>query len=598
MPPTLERILRWITICGLFSIPFIVLINDSTMYQPFVSAKGFVFRIIVELIAGAWLVLASAHIKYRPKQSWILASLSVFVVIMAIANVQGVNPSKSLWGNYERMEGWVTLIHVFIYILIASSVLSTEKLWRRMFQTSLAVSGIVAIYGLLQLAGVKAFVDMWQAGSALRIDSTMGSPNYLSVYMFFHVFISAFLFVQTWAKVPRHKLLPQLIVYGGIFFLDAIILVFAGSRGGILGLLFGSLLSLVLFFFLRISKEKRMVVVILILTIIISIGALRLAKDTSLIRNIEPLNRIASISGDDNSLQTRLLLYSIAWQGVKERPILGWGQENYMFVFYKHFDPRLGPEYLRGDRAHNIVFEQLIAAGFAGLIAYLSIIATALWVTWKRGRFSTAERCIFTGLLSGYFVLNLFLFDTVVSYSLFGIILAYLIYKEAGDRPIFSKYIVAESSLPYITAIALIVSLIVIWSVNLNAISVSKLLAQALTQQPEGLQKNLEYFKQAISLNSLGTAEARIELARVAISISQDKSVSDDIRQEFLKYTTQQLELQVKESPYDGPILGEVYYYYNDYENSKRAFQNALQFSPTNKYIVAALARTEEIGPK
>jgi hypothetical protein len=128
---TLEKVLYWLAIGGI--VPLIALIVPST-YVPLDAAKGLAFRIIVELITGAWLALAVVLAKYRPRRLSILGTFAIFVLVMAIADSQGANPYLSFWSNYERMDGWITLIHVFMFILVTSSLLTTENIWSSSFK--------------------------------------------------------------------------------------------------------------------------------------------------------------------------------------------------------------------------------------------------------------------------------------------------------------------------------------------------------------------------------------------------------------------------------------------------------------------------------
>jgi hypothetical protein len=117
-------------------------------------------------VTGAWLALAIVFDKYRPRRFSILGAFAIFALVMAIANAQGENPYLSFWSNYERMDGWITLIHVFMFIVVTSSMLTTEKIWSFLFQVSIIVSVLVGIWGLLQLAG--AVVDYGQYGLNAR----------------------------------------------------------------------------------------------------------------------------------------------------------------------------------------------------------------------------------------------------------------------------------------------------------------------------------------------------------------------------------------------------------------------------------------------
>ena len=99
---------------GIFLVPFISLYVANQMFFPFITGKNFAFRIIVEVIFAAWVILALYEPLYRPKFSWIAAGFVSLIGVMAVANALGEFPLKSFWSNFERMEGYVTLVHVFL----------------------------------------------------------------------------------------------------------------------------------------------------------------------------------------------------------------------------------------------------------------------------------------------------------------------------------------------------------------------------------------------------------------------------------------------------------------------------------------------------
>ena len=111
----------------------------------------------------------------------------------------------------------------------------------------------------------------------------------------------------------------------------------------------------------------------------------------------------------------------MAYQGFKERPALGWGQENFNYVFNKYYNPKMYDQEQWFDRTHNVFFDWLVAGGALGILSYLSIFFAVIYSLWKRNgsNLSIAEESILTGLLVGYFFQNLFVFDNVTSYILF-----------------------------------------------------------------------------------------------------------------------------------------------------------------------------------
>ena len=147
---TFNTILRYLLIGGIFLIPFIPFYVAQGMFFPFITGKNFAFRILVELMLGGWFMLAWRDPRYRPRFSWILAAYTLFMGVTIIADLFGENLFRSFWSNFERMDGLVNYLHFFAYFLIISSVLHTERLWQRFFQTMLWKVRQIRIRGLIR----------------------------------------------------------------------------------------------------------------------------------------------------------------------------------------------------------------------------------------------------------------------------------------------------------------------------------------------------------------------------------------------------------------------------------------------------------------
>src|SRR3989344_5227538 len=481
----IEKTLRWIVLGGVFALPFIVFIVAQTLFFPFITGKNFTFRIIVEIITGAWLALALTNPSYRPKRSWLLGAFALFVLVVALADVFGVYPSKSFWSNYERMDGWVTLAHLLAYFIAASSILNTEKLWKAFWHVSLAVSAMVGLYGLLQVAGIVSLNPGFS--SVYRIDATFGNPIYLAVYMLFHIGIAAILWTRAWHTRAR-GLRSLSILYGSIIALDTLILFLTGTRGTMLGLIGGVVLSVLLVALT--SRESRRITISMFVGVVVLGGAFFLVREQAWVQKVSFLQRLATISLDDSTTRARFMNWGMAWEGFKERPLLGWGQENYAIVFDKYYNPRMYGQEQWFDRVHNVVFDWLVAAGILGLLSYLSLFAFALITLWKSDAFISYERSILTGLLAAYFFHNLFVFDNISSYLLFATVLAYIASRGAKDAPTVPLPSVPANLLPVTVAVAVILVWGVAWYVNAQPLAATRVLIKALQPQQEGITKN------------------------------------------------------------------------------------------------------------
>ena len=125
---------------GRFTIPFIPLFVADSMFFPFITGKNFAFRIIIEIRCGAWVILALLDSQYRPRFSWIAVSGAAFIVVMLFANLFGEYVPKSFMSNFERMDGYITLVHFYLFFIVLGSMIRDQKMWGYYLHTSLAVS--------------------------------------------------------------------------------------------------------------------------------------------------------------------------------------------------------------------------------------------------------------------------------------------------------------------------------------------------------------------------------------------------------------------------------------------------------------------------
>lgn len=592
---TLEKVLRNTVLVGIFLLPFVCLLVTTPLFFPFITGKNFAFRVIVEVITGAWLALALVSPKYRPQRSWVLGAVALFTLIIAIADAQGVNPFKSFWSNFERMDGWVTIAHLALYTVVAASVMRTEMLWRRLFQLNLVISVFLTIDGLFQILGKASLGEGGTSGLMARIDATFGNPIYLAVYMLFNIFIAALLWMQEWNERGEGKRTGISYLYSTVIVLDTIALFFTGTRGTMLGLIGGGVLALLIYAAFKGTAKVRTYTVVALAVLVLLGGGLKLAKDTAAVKSVGFLDRLASISLSDNTINARFLNMGIALQGVKERPVFGWGQENYAIVFDKYYDPRMYAQEPWFDRVHNIIFDWWIAGGTLGLLSYLSIFFAVLWAMWRKNAagnraFTTGEGSILTGLLAGYFIHNLTVFDNVTSYILFGTMLGYIAWRTATNdaAPVIPQNDPLEySMLPYLALAAALITIGAVWLVNGNAYLQNRTLLMSIAPQSTPLD-NLKYFKQASAYGSFGTQEVREQLAQGTSQIAAATTVSTDIKQQFYQLAVAEMQKQQSDSPLDArfPLfLGILYGSFGNNADAGAAFQKSHELSPRKQTI-------------
>lgn len=530
--------LRNIVITGLFAIPFVAIPVSESFFFPFITGKNFLFRILVEIVFAAWALLALRDPKYRPRRSPLLFAYIAFMVVLTLADMFGAHAYRSIWSNFERMEGLVGHLHYFAYFLVLISTFKTEEWWRRWFNVSIGVSVYEALFGLVQLAGLR---PINQGG--VRLDATFGNATYFAVYLLFHIYLCLILA----ARKGTSRALKY--TYGGIALLHLFLLYNTATRGAILGLLGSALLVSFALLFKGEGKTKK-VAAGFVAGVVLLVGIFAGIRNSSFVQNSPVLRRFASFN--ESTIRARTYIYPMALKGFVERPVLGWGQENYNIVFNKYYDPHLYSQEQWFDRSHNVILDWLITGGALGILTYLSLFGAALYVLFRAKHMEIMERVLFLGLLAAYFAQNLTVFDNLLSYVLFFTVLAHLHFHGARDEHAKESEaplrVTGNPLVPQVIVAVLLVG--TLYFVNARPIMAAVGLISAI-QPTEGLGGSLRDFKAVIGLNTFATSEAREQLVQFGMQVARSNEVSNEDRQQFLEYARDQVLEQVAFYPDD-----------------------------------------------
>ncbi len=567
---------------GVFAIPFIVLIISNSMFFPFITGKNFTFRIITEIIFAGWIILALYEPAYRPRFSWILSGFVALLGIMAVSDSLGPSPLASFWSNFERMDGYMTLLHTFMYFIVAGSVLTTDKLWDRWFNTTLVAGVILSLYAFAQLSGN---ITINQGG--WRLDGTLGNSAYMAIYTLFHAFIALLMFFRT--KSAGFKYL-----YGGLFLLFTILLVQTATRGTILGL-FGGLFAATTYIALFNAgyPQARKFAAGGLISLVVLAGLFITFRESSFIQNNPYLGRLANITLSEGNV--RFKVWNMAVEGFKERPLLGWGQSNFNYVFNEWYDPSIYFAEAWYDRVHNIFFDWLITGGILGFVAYFSIYFSALYylflrplITREDKAFSVVERGVLIGLLGGYLVHNFFVFDNIVSYIFYGTMLAY-IHSRVGTEfaalknKRFDTRVIEQVAAPVVG----IACLVAVYLINVPGILAAQDIIDAFSSKsPEAA---IAEFESALSRGSFANQEVREQMTRQQQSLEQSPEVNEELRQKFKARVEEELLKQIEEKPGDARVhvfISSFYRMIGDTEKAIEQLAIARQLSPNKQQII------------
>jgi len=572
------QFLRLVVLAGIFIIPMLTLYVANSHFFPYITGKNFSFRIIVEIIFAAWLLLALLEPKYRPQWSWILISFTALTGYMFVASLLAYNPHTALWSNYERMDGFVMLVHVWGYLVVLTSMLRTKTEWWWFFHTSLAIAVIVVLYGLNQLQGNLSY----------RIDSTLGNSTYMGIYMLFHIGIAAYLALQTNSRA-------QQLGYGLLMLLFALIMVQTGTRGTVIGFAVGALVTVgyVAAFGWRYPQTRKVAIGGCVAMLLLGAGFYGV-KDMSFVQNHYTFARIANIDLEKD-LEIRRIVWGMAWEGVKERPLTGWGIGNYNFVFNQNYDPRMYNQEQWFDRVHNLVIDWLIYGGVIGLLLYGSIFLAVFYYLiyrpWRHDdqRFTVLEQALLVGLLVGYILHNLVVFDNLISYIFFAVFLAFIHQRVASPWTRLEQMRVSPVMATQLYAPLIFVAMIAtVYFVNVPHQAAAKDLILAL--RSNNITERYEIFDRALTRGSFGQQEIVEQFVQQAIQVSQaTEGITPDVRAKFLERADAEIQAMIERKPGDARLhvfAASFYRATNNLEQAERELEMARTLSPKKQTII------------
>lgn len=563
----IETVLLRSTKIIIFVVPVLPLFVASYVMFPYITGKNFIFRIVVEFAAVFWLGLIYFRKKYRFDNSPIILSVLIFTLIVGLADLLGVNPHNSFWSNYERMEGYITILHLALFFLLIKSIFTTRRDWVNFFGIFVIVSIIISLFTIIEPQVVEQAANyMHEYGS--RQASTIGNPPFLAAYLLLSVFLSLILI-----QLTRHSFVKLICVISII--INTVVMYQTAARGAIIAAVVGVIIYILFLLFNKFKASDifrfRKVALFMLGILIISSIIYGLYQNIDLIQDSKTVDRFMMMSSDDPSIKTRLESWEMAWNGFKAKPLLGWGQENFIGVYtvnpISHEDKLIWI-----DRAHNIILDWLINAGILGLFSYLAIFGSAFYVLWhnfQRKIISKNETFIITTAIIVYFIQNLFTFDTISTYIIFFALIAY-IDNIASIREIPPLNVDDTISLKTrlisvsVSLSALIVFTFITYFISYIPIKQLQSYSQTTISVPQynSFSTMLDDFNEALSYDAFGNKHIIEQLYGVSHQIIANQLYDKEGALKIIQRTIEELEKGLAANQHNLEYIFHVYSFY------------------------------------
>jgi O-antigen ligase len=366
-------------------VVLIPLVFDQVADFSFVVPKALTSHALTYLLVG---VMAALLVRFGREifvWSWLHVPVLAFLGANVAATGVAVDMRLALYGTHERMLGLGTIADWVVLYFAVVLLVRTRRETIAVIASVFGAAAMVLAYEFVQFIGADPL--RWTLDGASRPFSTLGNPNILAQYL-------TTLAIGALAIAISADDLDSRVRGGALVGSAALIIGAAatGTRSALLGIAAGSFLLVLLIWGLHPSKRARAVSLItaagatLVLAALITLtplGSRALTVFESATSGLDEdiLSRI------EPSTASRLALYRLGLEMVRERPILGYGPDNFPVGVARHRSESEPPEVQLSlaSSAHSWVAYVATSSGLVGFACFLAIVVVALGVTFRSG---------------------------------------------------------------------------------------------------------------------------------------------------------------------------------------------------------------------
>ncbi|MFW6174327.1 MAG: O-antigen ligase family protein, partial [Chloroflexota bacterium] len=411
-----------------------LIVTTETVF-PFIVGKALWSRALIEIILGLWIVLAIRRPEYRGHSSWLVLILATYLATVLLSGAFGVSFNRTLWSNYERMQGFVALTHWLALATVLLFSMRQMREWRLLISAHLLVGVAVALLGLAERFDVQVVGYLQDEA---RVSGSFGNPIFLAGYTMTNVLLALSMLAETLRLPVRERQSTNIRTWQAFYVAVALLSVWAlfetGTRGSAAGLLVGLAVAGGLYVAFAGGRRARQAVLFSGTAFVLLVLAVFLTRDTGPMQRLADsnplLDRVINTGREGGSETQRLAGIRIATQAFMERPVTGWGEENFLVPYFRFLRESDGvPEGVPPlDRAHNQPLNVLATTGVIGFVAYAAMWGWVATLAFRRVRSEPDRRLTNTlaaGALAALFIHDLFLFNTASTVMLFVFLLAW-----------------------------------------------------------------------------------------------------------------------------------------------------------------------------
>jgi tetratricopeptide (TPR) repeat protein len=418
-----------------------------TTAAPVETNKMFYLVLLAVVVFIAWLGRSIQTGSIRIARSWLLGSLGIWVVALALSAIFSISPQASFWG-----QNVTSVINIAAFALIAfvtASILQTRK-DIGMAHTLLLISGVIVI--LFEIIHLIFNVRLFPWGFAeARTFNPLGSWNSLGIFFGFLLVTVAPLLEE--AKVRGAQLFLGLVALFSLIF--AALVNFAT-----VWLVIGGIALIFLAYDFSHSGARKFgsALALLLVSVLLFLSQTQIAELT---KSLQPPIDVMPNNGTT---------FSIAKEIWKANPMFGSGPNTFEYAWDKYRDRSFNDTIfwgLRFNEGSSFGATLIATTGLVGTLAVVGFFALFFMLGIKvvgkaqepsEKAFSLASFAGTAFLLVSWFIYPVSAALVGLTFISLGIFIAHAVRVQVLDASVFP--ILSNSALGFVSALAIILCMV------------------------------------------------------------------------------------------------------------------------------------------
>jgi O-antigen ligase len=481
------QIISYIYFCLFGITPLVFLTQTSELFE--FNKMIFVYFLTICLLS-AWVYETIITKRIPFKRSLLDIPLALFLSSQAVSTLFSIDSRISLLGYYSRWNGGLLSLVSYAILYWGAVTFLDRKIIQKLIIAIFVSTAISSVWGIMEHFGhslsclviTGSFdVSCWVQEVALRVFATFGQPNWMAAWLTAVLPLTLTFMIGNGESFTKKITQRWFLVSTVVSFITVAALLFTKSRSGLLALAAEFFIFFALFLASNTKDLKTKIVSVLTVStvLLVAIAVIGTPWTPNISEVFQKQSQVTQVEAVGPALETGGTesgeIRRIVWQGAvnvwKKYPVIGSGVETFALSYYqgRPMAHNLTSEWnFLYNKAHNEYLNFLATTGGLGLISYLFLIISTLYLFTKlifntKGEKNNIDIALVAGFIS-ILITNFFGFSVVTTNLLFFMFPALALINHSVSDKKSEKTSVLESWQWISFGVAIVVILFTLYS--------------------------------------------------------------------------------------------------------------------------------------